>query len=71
MIKCRYEYRINKKGAECFRSSSFESTRSKLEELKSKGRAEIYTMQARSVRLDKYGDSIRDYKGRPEWSPWS
>jgi hypothetical protein len=66
-----YEYRINKKGAECFRSRDLEATRQKLKELSEK-RPGIYTMQSRHCR---YEDGCyylaQDYLGRPQWSIWS
>jgi len=70
MIRYRYEYRINKKGAECFRTDSHDAARAKLEELKAKKPNGIYDIQSRSVRLDRYGNAERDYMGRPRWSPW-
>jgi len=55
---CRYryhvQYRINKKGAECFRCGTREEAEAKLAELNAK-RPGIYSMQKRSVRLDRYG----------------
>ena len=48
------QYRINKKGAECFRTGDYEEAKAKLEELNAK-RPGIYTMQRRSTRLDRYG----------------
>ena len=50
------EYRINKKGAECFRTFDREEAVAKLIELRSKGRPGIYTMQTRTTRLDRYGN---------------
>lgn len=69
MTKYRSEYRINKKGAECFRSGSYEETRRKYEELSAK-RPNVYTMQCRRVQLDKYGVELTDGTGRPSWSCW-
>ena len=48
------QYRINKKGAECFRTGNYEEAQAKLAELSAK-RPGIYTMQKRSARLDRYG----------------
>lgn len=70
MVKYRSEYRINKDGAECFRSGSYELIQQKLAELKEKYPRVKYTTQSRRVRLDKNGVSLRDWKGRPDWSPW-
>ena len=50
----RTEYRINKKGAECFRTEDWEEASSKLAELQSK-RPGVYTMQRRHRRENKYG----------------
>lgn len=62
-LKYRFEYRINKKGAECFRSDSLEQTKAKLEELSSK--KPVYTMQSRSRRYMPNGMPYDD------WSIWS
>lgn len=70
MVKYRSEYRINKDDAECFRSDSYDAIQQKLAELKEKHPRVKYTTQSRSVRLDKNGVSVRDWKGRPNWSPW-
>ena len=51
----RSEYRINKKGAECFRSLDRDEVIAKLIDLRSKHNPCIYTLQKRTVRLDRYG----------------
>lgn len=71
MIEYRYEYRINKGACECFRADSIDKTREKLAELKASRPNKPYSMQARSVRLDRYGVALRDCYGRPQWGPWS
>ena len=48
------EYRINKKGCECFRTEDLDEATAKLAELSTK-RPGIYTMQHRSVRQNRYG----------------
>ena len=53
----RTEFRINKKGAECFRTEDKEVAYSKLQELQQK-RPGIYTMQTRHRRENKYGQSV-------------
>jgi len=53
------QYRINKKGAECFRTGNRDEAEAKLAELNAK-RPGIYTMQKRSVRLDRYGCEEHD-----------
>lgn len=69
MTKERYEYRINKKGCECFRFSNFEQAREKMDELSAK-RPGIYTMQSRTCRANKYGVLETDGLGRPLWTCW-
>lgn len=70
MTKYKNEYRVNKKGAECFRADTFEAAKAKLEELQVKKPNVFFDIQSRSVRLDRFGNMVRDYKGRPQWSPW-
>ena len=60
-VRTRHEYRINKKGAECFRTDDLETCRAKLEELNSK--RPIYTMQYRTMHYGGYIDN-------PHWSSW-
>ena len=50
----RTEFRVNKKGAECYRTEDREEAILKLKSLQEK-RPGIYTMQRRSARLDRYG----------------
>lgn len=69
MIHYTDEYRINKKGAECFRSSSFSEIKERFMTLNEK-RPGVYTIQRRHCRLDKYGCREYDHKGRPNWTPW-
>lgn len=64
------EYRINKKGCECFRSRSWEATKAKLEELRAKKPSCTFTTQYRSADKDKHGLCVLDYKGRIQWSCW-
>lgn len=70
MIEYVTEYRINKKGAECFKSSDPELVKKKLAELSAKRPNGIYTMQSRSCRVDRYGVKQQDYMGRPAWGIW-
>lgn len=60
-VRTRYEYRINKKGAECFRTEDGDLCRRKLAELNS--RRPVYTMQWRSMSYGGYIDN-------PNWTPW-
>lgn len=62
------EYRINKKGAECFRATSYEVAKLKLDELNAK--RPIYTMQCRTVQVDRYGVKAADSSGNIIWSCW-
>lgn len=68
MLNNIYEYRINKKGRECFRTTSRKELLQKLTEL---GRPDIYTTQMRLCRVDKYGVTLKDGNGRPLWTTWS
>lgn len=68
-MQSRSEYRINKKGRECFRSESFELAREKLAELE-KQRPGVYTMQWRNCPCNKVGTLETDGAGRPIWSAW-
>lgn len=70
MIKCSYEYRVNKKGAECFRTEFYEEAKAKLEELQAAKPNVRFDLQKRYVYLDKHGVPRMDYLGRPQWSPW-
>lgn len=63
------EFRINKKGAECFRTANEDIARTKLAELTAK-RKGIYTLQVRVCPLDRYGCETTDLTGRASWSPW-
>ena len=70
MIKYVYEYRINKKSTECFRTRSLEQARRKLTELNQK-RPGIYSMQIRSCRVNKLGILEQTWNGKPAWGIWS
>lgn len=70
MIKYVTEYRINKKGAECFRCDDFDRTKAKLAELRAKKPTGIYTMQSRDCRVNRFGVKDQDYMGRPAWGIW-
>lgn len=56
------EYRINKKGSECFRSRSLEETKEKLDQLNAK--RPVYSMQ---VRHRRYMPNGMPYEN---WSIW-
>lgn len=69
MCKSIREYRINKKGAECFRTRDLEVCKAKLAELSAK-RPGVYTMQTRYCSVNRHGVLEQDYKGDPQWSIW-
>ena len=69
MCKTMTEYRINKKGAECFRTRSTEEAYGKLKELQAK-RPGVYTIQTRIIHLDRYGMQMTDLSGKALWSTW-
>ena len=67
MEKLRYieEYRINKKGCECYRSEFGDEAREKLAALQAK-KPGVYTMQTRHRRI--YARTGAPYDAG--WSPW-
>ena len=70
MTKYRTEYRINKKGAECFRTMDHDVALARFKELSGK-RPGIYTIQSRHVQIDRRGVPELDWRGMPAWSCWS
>jgi hypothetical protein len=64
------EYRINKKGCECFRTESREAATERVQELQRRNSNCVYSMQERRCRIDNYGAKIREWKDRPQWGPW-
>ena len=69
MVAHLTEYRINKKGAEFFRTRDQEQAASKLTDLQAK-RPGVFSLQQRSVQLDRYGKALTDGTGKPMWTPW-
>ena len=69
MKRYHNEYRINKKGAECYRTREWAEAKAKFDELSAK-RPGVYTMQSRSCQLDRYGCEEMDCSGRALWTPW-
>lgn len=66
----RTEYRINKKGAECFRTADREEAYNRLAQLQAK-RPGVYTMQTRNRRENKYGQPIiPNNLGHDGWDLW-
>lgn len=53
----RTEYRINKKGAECYRTDDKAEAYTRLSQLQAK-RPGVYTMQTRKRRENRYGQPI-------------
>lgn len=64
---CRTEYRINKKGAEYYRTENREEAYLKLKAMQEK-RPGIYTMQTRCRRENKYGQPIISHGDG--WGMW-
>ena len=70
---CKYliEYRINKKGAECFRSTDWAAICTKFAALSEKARtASLLSVQSRYVPLDRLGIPLTAGNGQPLWSTW-
>lgn len=64
MMKYMYQYRINKRGAECYRSTDYRAVLDRYDTLHQR-HPEIYTVQVRDIRLNQHGMPYdRD------WSPW-
>lgn len=59
------QYRINKKNCECFRTDSYDLVKEKLTSLRVGSSPNTYTLQKRSVRVNK-ADAAIGY-----WTPWS
>ena len=64
----RSEYRINKKGSECFRTDDYTQAMAKLDELNAK--RPIHTMQTRMCQTNRVGALATDLSGRALWSAW-
>ena len=71
MEKAITEYRINKKGAECFRTRFEGEARKKLEELRAKKPNVAFTLQTRCCYTDRRGIPNTDPSGNWCWTPWS
>lgn len=67
-IRNRYQYRINKKGCECFRTWSRQELIEKLAELKAKHPNVAFTTQSRSYRVNQVGAPL---DGVMNWTSWS
>jgi len=65
----RTEYRINKKGAECFRTDDRDEAYSRLTQLQEK-RPGVFTIQSRYRRENAYGQSIIINTPHDGWSDW-
>lgn len=64
------EYRINKKGAECFRTRNYEEAREKLAALQARKPNGVYTLQSRHISLDRHGFMETGPSGKLCWSIW-
>lgn len=64
----KYEYRINKKGAECYRTRNLEEAKLRLAELNT--RRPIYTMQSRCCACNRVGVAEITINGKELWGPW-
>ena len=69
MTRYKSEYRINKRGCECFRTDSFDMAKARLDELNAK-RPGVYTLQSRQCQLDRYGVTLKDATGKALWESW-
>lgn len=70
MTKWITEYRINKKGAECFRTRDTDKAYARLAELQAK-RPGVYTMQRRTAQLDRHGVAMVNASGATIWTAWN
>ena len=70
MANFRTEYRINKKGCECFRTDSEDRLAAKLSQLQERKPNVVYVVQRRNCQVDKRGILLADGSGRPIWSSW-
>lgn len=68
-IKYRFEYRINKKGCEVYRSEIWPDVLENFRRLNEK-RPGVYTMQTRHCPLDRFGVRLKDAAGKSLWSSW-
>lgn len=68
-MEYRIEYRITKKGAECFRTRDRQQAYQRLQDL-SATRPGVYALQTRSVQLTRFGAELTDLSGRALWSDW-
>lgn len=66
-----FEYRINKKGCECFRTRSRSELIKKNAELVAQHPNTAYTIQTRYVNVNRYGVPELLPNGEPQWSTWS
>ncbi len=69
MIKSKSEYRVTKKGSECFRAGTYEEAKQKFDQLTGGKPSAKYGIQHRSCRYEG-GSLAKDHLGRPDWTPW-
>jgi len=65
-----FQYRINKNGCECFRTSIRREYIDKLVELTEKHPNTKYTVQMRYVPTNRVGAPLLLPNGEPQWSTW-
>lgn len=69
-VKYRFEYRINKKGCEIYRSEILPDVLETFRRLNEK-RPGVYSLQRRDCRIEKYGVlAVNSWNGKNAWSPW-
>lgn len=66
-----YEYRINKKGCECYRTRSHKDLGRKLNELTAAHPNTKFAIQTRYVPTTRHGAPRLLPNGEPQWSTWA
>lgn len=66
-----FQYRINKGGCECFRTSSRKVLSDKLGELTANHPNAKYTIQTRYTPTNRHGAPLLLPNGEPQWSTWA
>ena len=64
------EYRVNKKGCECFRTTDEERAKKYFFKCNLGRPYGVYTMQRRFCPVNRLGVLEEDGLGRPQWSCW-
>ena len=71
MTRDIYEWRINKKGCEVFRTRSRKELNAKLDQLHADHPNTQFTIQTRLCRMNKAGVPLLMPNGEPMWTSWS